>query len=265
MLGRGTVESRREAQLGFDVVGRISDVLVDEGDRVHAGQILARLAPEQFSAELRTASSTAATARAALSRLEADARRAAQTLAFAETEARRTNQLAMTGSTAARDLDLANQQVTLARTDVARVRATCAEALRGIETAAGGVVQRRVAAERATLIAPFDGLVVRRFRDPGDTSTIGATVFRVVATDRLWVRAAVDESAVADLMEGQIARIRFPGDIAGPRKERSIESGASPIDRLTRSSSMFRCSSHRSESRSASARTLGSRPADIAT
>ena len=70
VFGRGTVESRRETQLGFDLSGRISDVLVDEGDRVHLGQVLAHLAPEQYEAELRTASSGAQLARAALGRLE---------------------------------------------------------------------------------------------------------------------------------------------------------------------------------------------------
>jgi RND family efflux transporter MFP subunit len=228
VYGRGAVESRREAQLGFDVVGRISDVLVDEGDRVRIGQVLAHLAPEQLRADLQTASSGAAAARASLARLDSDAERAAATLAFAEGEAHRMQQLAAGGAAPARDLDLAVQQVTLARTEVARARAARAEALRGIQTAAGGVAQRRVAVERLTLVAPFDGLVVRRYRDTGDTATVGATVLRLVATDRLWVRAAVDESALADLREGQAARIQFPGAAGGARE------GA--VDRIGRES-----------------------------
>lgn len=228
VYGRGAVESRREAQLGFDVVGRISDVLVDEGDRVHIGQVLAHLAPEQLRADLQTASSGAATARASLARLESDAQRAAATLAFADSEAHRMQQLAASGAAPARDLDLAVQQVTLARTEVARAHAARTEALRGIQTATGSVVQRRVAVERLTLVAPFDGLVVRRYRDTGDTATVGATVLRLVATDRLWVRAAVDESALADLAEGQPARIRFPGAAGGARE------GA--VDRIGRES-----------------------------
>ena len=37
-FGRGTIESQREAAVGFDLVGRLSDVLVDEGTRVTLGQ-----------------------------------------------------------------------------------------------------------------------------------------------------------------------------------------------------------------------------------
>jgi pyruvate/2-oxoglutarate dehydrogenase complex dihydrolipoamide acyltransferase (E2) component len=42
-------------QLGFDLVGRISDVVVDEGDRVTLGQVVAHLAPEQLTADARAA------------------------------------------------------------------------------------------------------------------------------------------------------------------------------------------------------------------
>jgi len=52
-FGRGTIESDREAQLGFDLVGRVSEVLVEEGARVALGQELARLQPDQLRADLR--------------------------------------------------------------------------------------------------------------------------------------------------------------------------------------------------------------------
>ena len=54
-FGRGTIESQREAAVGFDLVGRLSDVQVDEGDRVALGQALARVETDQAQAELRSA------------------------------------------------------------------------------------------------------------------------------------------------------------------------------------------------------------------
>lgn len=211
-FGRGTVESRREAQLGFDLAGRLSDIQVDEGDRVKLGQVLAHLSPEQYDAELRTAASGANLAHAAMGRLEAEQRRAEATLSFAESEEQRARTLASTGVVSARDLDLAVQQLALAKAERDRVRAAHAEAARGIEVASGSVQQRRAVSMRTALVSPFDGLVIRRFRDPGDTVAVGATVLRVVATDRLWVRAWVDEGALVQLKEGQPAQVSFPGD-----------------------------------------------------
>ena len=212
VFGRGTLESPRQAELGFDMSGRLSDILVDEGDRVQLGQVLAHLAPRQFEAELSTAKSGASVARAALARLDADEKRAAATLTFAQSEAERARSLASSGSVSARDLDMAEQQLALARAEVERVKAARAEATRQIDVARGGVELQKAVTMRTALVSPYDGLVIRRFRDPGDTVAIGTTVLRVVATDRLWVRAWIDETALDRLVEGQHARVTFPGE-----------------------------------------------------
>lgn len=212
VFGRGTVESRREADLSFDLVGRISDVLVDEGDRVELGQELAHLAPEQVEAELQTARSGVDATRSSLRRIDADERSALDTLEFAQSEEARMRELAASGAAAYRDLDIAAQQTRLARAELARARAARIEVRRAVAVATGTVEQRRVLALRSALVAPFDGLVVRRLRDPGDTVAVASTVLRVVATDRLWVRAWIDESVLGQLAEQQPARVQFPGD-----------------------------------------------------
>jgi HlyD family secretion protein len=220
VFGRGTIESRREAQLGFDLVGRVSDVLVDEGDAIALGQTLAHLAPEQFEAELRTASSDKAAAQAAIRRLDVDLRRAREALAFAESEERRMRGLAESDAIPTRDLDLATEQTLLARAGVDRAVAQRAEATRALATAGGHEAERRVVTLRSALVAPFDGIVVRRFRDPGDVVTVGATVLRVVATDRLWARAWVDETTLRSLTEGQPVEVALPGHTATGRLDR---------------------------------------------
>jgi len=209
VFGRGTLESRREVQLGFDLAGRMSDILVDEGDRVKLGQVLAHLAPEQFTADVRTARSAASQATAVLARLDAEEKRAGATLQFASAEAARIRALAPSGTVATRDVDLAEQQLALASAELERVRASRAEAHQQIAVAGGTLQARDVTAARAVLVAPFDGVVLRRLRDPGDTVTLGTTVLRVVATDALWSRASIDESALPLLQEGQRARVRL--------------------------------------------------------
>jgi len=93
-FGRGTVESQREAAVGFDLVGRVSDVMVDEGDRVTLGQELARLETNQAEADLRSARTGIGAARASLQRLAAEEERARAQLAAAEREAARNQALA---------------------------------------------------------------------------------------------------------------------------------------------------------------------------
>lgn len=218
--GRGTVESRREAQLGFDLVGRVSDVLVDEGDRVTLGQPLAHLASDQFEAELRTATSSKAAAQAAIKRLDVDLRRAREALVFSEGEEQRMRALVAAGTVPSRELDLAVEQTLLARAAVDRAVAQRNEATRALETAGGHESERRIVTLRSVIVAPFEGIVVRRFRDPGDVVTIGSTVLRVVAMDRLWVRAWVDEAALSQLAEDDPVEVTLPDRTVTGRLDR---------------------------------------------
>ena len=120
-FGRGTIESQREAAVGFDMVGRLSEVQVDEGDRVTLGQELARLETDQVQADLRSARTGVGAARASLVRLAAEEDRARALLASAEREAARTQVLVAAGSVAGREGDEATDRVRVARADLDRV------------------------------------------------------------------------------------------------------------------------------------------------
>ena len=210
-FGRGTIESDREAQLGFDLVGRLSEVLVDEGARVSLGQELARLQPDQVRADLRTATSGVAAARTSLQRLAAEETRSRAVFEAAQREEQRSQSLLAKGAITQAELDGAQVAVRIARADLDRVLAQRVEATRSIELAQGGATQREVTVLRATLLAPFDGLVTRRLREPGDTVALGTTVLRVVDTDHVYVNAWIDETVLGDVHEGQPVQIVRPG------------------------------------------------------
>ncbi len=209
-FGRGTIESQREAAVGFDLVGRLSQVLVEEGARVTLGQELARLETDQAKADLRSAQTGVAAARSSLSRLAAEEERARSLLSTADREAARTQTLFAGGAITSQQRDDGVDRLRLARADLDRVLALRSEATRGIDVAAGGAEQRRIAMVRATLLAPFDGLVTRRLREPGDTVSIGSTVLRIVDTSRVYVSAAVDETVLPSLALDQRSGIFFP-------------------------------------------------------
>lgn len=211
-FGRGTVEAQQSAAVGFDLVGRLSAVLVAEGARVTRGQELARLETNQALADLRTAQTGIGAARASLNRLAAEEERARALLSTAERDAARTQTLFATGALSAQQRDDSMDRVRLARAELDRVLAQRSEATRGIDVAAGSVEQRRVAMVRATLLAPFDGLITRRLRDPGDTVTVGSTVLRIVDTTRVYVSAMMDETVLRQLAVDQRCAILFPAD-----------------------------------------------------
>jgi len=214
VFGRGTIESQREAQLGFDLSGRLSAVAVDEGARVTLGQELAHLSIDQVQADFRAALSSVGAARTSLTRIAADERRAQIALEAAEREETRSRGLLASGAITQHQLDLTVDQVRTARAELDRILASRAEAMRSVEVAAGGAEQKKVTVMRATLLAPFDGLIIRRLRDPGDTVTTGTSVLRLVDTEHVHVSAWIDETVVTKIKEGHAAQIVFPGDAA---------------------------------------------------
>lgn len=115
---------------------------------------------------------------------------------------------------------------------VVRVGATRDEARHQIGVASKTTESRNVTAARAALVSPFEGIVVRRLRDTGDTATVGTTVFRVVATDALWSRAWVDESALPQLREGQPVRVRLGSD-SKPSLLGTVDRIGREVDRQT--------------------------------
>lgn len=210
VFGRGAIESEREAALGFDLSGRIAEVLVEEGQRVTMGQELARLELDQARAELDVASSTVAASRAALSRLSADESRAQIALQAATRERARAEALLRASAIPQLELDAAQDRERLARAELDRVLAQRGEASRAIGVARSGADARQATLTRATLLAPFDGVITRRLKEPGDTASVGATALRLVDTERVYARAWIDESALGALAEGQPATLTTP-------------------------------------------------------
>ena len=213
-FGRGTIESRREAAVGFDLVGRLRDILVEEGTQVSLGQELARLETNQAEADLQLARTGVRAARASLQRLVAEENRARVALEAAEREATRARTLFTSGALPGQGRDEATDRLGLARADMDRVLAQRSEATRGVDVAAGSAEQRRVALVRTTLLAPFDGLVARRLRQTGDTVSIGSTVLRIVDISSVYVSAAIDETVLSQIALGQRSAILLPGDTA---------------------------------------------------
>lgn len=209
VFGRGTLESRNEVGLAFDLVGRVQELLVDEGDSVEPGQVLARLDRGQVSAERRAAQSSVSVARAALARLDAERRKADAALAFATLDAERIGTLQSGGAVAQSELDAALTRLDQARAEVEQNHASRAQAQDEIAAAATNVDVQSATVSRSTLVAPFAGQVFRRLKNPGDTASVGSTVLRLFAHDSVRARAWIDDSALPRMDVGQRARLRL--------------------------------------------------------
>lgn len=133
--------------------GVVRDVLVQEGDMVTTGQILARQEDDEPRLQLQTANADLNAAESQLRQIQVD-------ISAAERELARMQQLAATNFVAAQRLDKA-------RDDVASARARLGSQQAAVETARARRDQAAYNVEMTVIRAPADGRIVRRYANPG--------------------------------------------------------------------------------------------------
>lgn len=237
LVASGTVEAT-EGQFGFQAAGRLESIAVREGDRVRAGDELARLDRSETDSRRAQALAQVAAVRAQLLELErgfrpeeiaqarAAAAAAAEKLNDSERDFDRTARLFEGGAVSREALDKAATAASIARSQ----KAQADEQLRLLEA---GPRKERIAAQRAHVAqaeaavraldvlmanhvttAPFDGLVTVRHREPGESVPPGSPVVTLMNPDDRWVRIYVPEHRIGEVRVGMPALIRcdtFPG------------------------------------------------------
>lgn len=179
----GQVEAAARTDLGFELGGRITDVLVEEGDVVAARTVLARLDTSALIPER-------AALEAELAALAADAEMARLTLA-------RNDALTERGfrSVAAQD----------------DARLTLAGAEAGMTAVRARIAGVDVQLEKSVLIAPYPARIGARMADPGQTAVAGQTVLVLFDTGPARARVGLPPELVAGLTVGDTVTIALGG------------------------------------------------------
>jgi HlyD family secretion protein len=179
----GTLGAVRTVQVGTQVSGQVSELLVDFNDRVKKGQLLARIDP--------TLQQQAVTdAYAALERAQAQALQASR-------EHNRNAQLASAGLVARSEVEMTDSSLDVARANVKSAQVALERAKRNLEY--------------TNIYAPIDGVVVERNVDLGQTvaASLSAPQLFLIANDltRMQILAKVGEGDIAGIKQGQ--KVKF--------------------------------------------------------
>ncbi len=233
VMGTGTLEARVKATISSKISGRIEDVLVDQGDRVTAGQLLVRLDDAELSQQVAIAEADVETKRAAVTRLNSDIARSAAILEQAKTNRDRMNSLIEKNAISRDELDKSLEALAIAEAGVSRSDAGLAEGRKALIVAERNLEFQQTKLDDAQIKAPFDGLLVRRHRDAGDVVVPGSAILTLISTDELWINAWVDETEMAALETGQTAKVIFRSDASAVLPGKLVRMGRE-TDRETR-------------------------------
>lgn len=153
----GVVQAQQQVSVSSQAAGRVLSLAAKAGDRVKAGQVLARIDDRELQAGVAGGEAGVAQAQAALEQ--------------AEQNAQRTRDLRAQGFLSAAALDGATAQLKAAQA--------------ALQQAQAGRSQAALARGHATVTAPFDGIVLATAVDAGDLATPGRPLLTLYAPGRL--------------------------------------------------------------------------------
>ena len=232
VFAAGIVEGAdRETALGFEIAGRLENVLVEEGDKVKKGQELAQLDTSQWQAELEEAQANLTLAKGEFDRIKngasdearevakAEVRVAADSRDYWNNEFDRNKKLRNTGAIPQADLDKTASELTIAKSKLSAAEAREAEvkasardddieiAEAKIAIADARVKQVKNLIDKATLRAPTDGLILQVRAEAGETTAPGEQepLVTMVDVSKIHVRAFIEELDAFRVEPGQRA------------------------------------------------------------
>lgn len=246
----GAIVASRYADIGSSVMGKIVELPVAEGDKVRAGQVLARIDAVQAQSEAVSAAeqtgalvSDERAAREQVKAAEADIAAADARARDTEQILARRRQLAADQLLPASDLDTAKAAADAAAAQVAAARASAARARQNLETAARRVAQARAQQLRArdvlaktSIESPMDGVVTRLQVRNGEMVVVGiqnqpgTTLMTISDLGEINAEVKVAEADVLTVRVGQKADVTLEA-VPGRRfAGRVVEIGASAIE-----------------------------------
>lgn len=202
----GTLEALNSVDVGAEITGRVTEVLVQFNDKVVAGQVLAKIDTETYVARVEEAQAQLAARHAGLKNSQATANEA-------KLKAERVQTLHAQGLASQQDLEAAEAAASRAEAAVASDKAQSTLSNASLKVARSNL-------DKTIVTSPIDGVVLDRLVEPGQTVTSGLqtpVLFTIAASlDAMRLEIAVDEADVGVVVPEQPATFTvdaYPGQV----------------------------------------------------
>lgn len=199
VLASGQLVHEEEVKLTTEVIGRVTGIYVEEGDRVSGGQLLLQIDDETYRAEVEQNEATVRMQDIAIQRqqLRVD---------NLQTQWERDEALHESNLIDDRSFDIATNELSLAEVDLRSSRESLTQAVARLEQAEDRLSKTRV-------VSPIDGTVTSLDIEVGETAIssttniAGSNLMTIANPDSIHAEVNVDEADIANVAVGQEAQI----------------------------------------------------------
>lgn len=228
--GNGRLEAN-EIYVSTKYPGRIKDVLVNEGDTVEAGQILARMDTSALEAQLREAEAKIAEATDSLAVANAQIGVRQANFNYAQRQYARSRELVPRGAVSEQEAEIDSASMLASRAELTGARAQAVQAGSTIEATKAEADRLRAELADSVLVAPIRGRIETRLSEPGEVLAAGGRVYSLVDLSDVYMYVFLPESVTGKVKIGSEARIVL--DAAPQYPIRSYVSFVSPMAQFT--------------------------------
>ena len=219
----GSIRPVEQATLSTRVMGRITQLSLETGDRFRKGDILTRIDVMDITAQTGQAQLGVAQAQAevfrsqaSLNQLESQKLEAQAALRLAQVTQSRMSRLQAEGAVSQSVLDDANTVLEQARARVAQSeagirqsQAAIAQTQAAVSRAELSVISSDVSESYGTIFAPFDGVVVQKMAYEGEMAAPGTPLLKVENPNKLELEISVPEENLRFVRVGQSVKVQF--------------------------------------------------------
>jgi len=228
--GNGRLEAK-EIYISSKYPGRVKDVLVNEGDTVDAGQVVARMDTTALEAQLREAQAQIKQAQDGRDVAQAQVRVKQASYDYAFKDYRRSAELVGKGAVSQQEAELDNAKMLAARAELDSAKVSVVQTASAIDAARATADRLQAEINDATLVSPIRARVETRLTEPGEVLPAGGRVYAVNDLSDVYMYVYLPSDVTGKLPLGSEGRIVL--DAAPQYPIRTFVSFISPVAQFT--------------------------------
>lgn len=224
----GTIQAKSAGTISAKLMGIVLDVHVNEGDRVKTGDLLVSIDTRQVSAQLEQAQAAVAESRQAVAAAESALEAAQANADLAAATFDRYRKLLAEDSVSRQEYDEVVSRNRQAQSALSQSQDMAQAARYRVKQAESGLSAASVSYADATVRAPFDGIVSRKFVEPGDLATPGKPLLTIESNTGFEMAVNLPETLFKSVSPGQSITIRIAslGDLSIQGKVAAVSPSA---------------------------------------
>jgi HlyD family secretion protein len=187
--------------------GQLAEISVDEGTKVTAGQVIARVSSPEFEARLRGAQADLASSKNALASATAEIASRQAALDFSKSDFERGQELMKTGFITKQAFEERQRNFNAAEAAVQNMTAQRGEAQKAIEIATAKLQQIQAMIDELTLVSPRNGEVQYKLKRAGETVAAGEAIVTILDLTDIYMIVFLHSADAGRVTMGDEARV----------------------------------------------------------